>query len=66
MQRVHPDGVTRRLDGLAAPARGLQHPQLRLKLRRVTAEGLERLAHAVGVVAVALTLDVLEPRQRGE
>jgi hypothetical protein len=66
MQRVHPDRVARRLDGLAAPTRRLQHAQLRLQLRRVAAERLERLADRVGVVPLALLGQVLEPRERGQ
>ena len=39
MQGVHPDRMAGRLDRLSAPARGLQHPELRLELRRVAASG---------------------------
>ena len=66
MQRVHAHGVTRRLDGLAAPARGLKHAKLRLQLRGVPPESLERLANLVGVVALPALGQVLEARKRGE
>ena len=38
MQRIHAHGVPGGLDGLPAPARGLQHPQLRLELGGVPTE----------------------------
>ena len=38
MQRVHAHRVPGGLDGLPAPARGLQDPQLRLKLGGVPPE----------------------------
>ena len=49
MQGVHPDGVARGLD-LRGPPRGLDHPQLRLELSRVPAEGVEGLLHLLAVV----------------
>ena len=52
MQRVHAHGVPGRLD-VGTLARGLEHAQLGLKLGRVAAEGVERLAHAILVVALA-------------
>src|SRR4029453_17351436 len=64
MQRVHADGVPRRLDRLSAPARRLQHAQLRLELGRVATECLERLSNAVRVVALAALRQVFEARQR--
>jgi hypothetical protein len=65
MERVHPDGMTGRLDR-GASAGGLEHAELRLQLRGVTAERVEGLAHALGIEAVAALRDVLEPRQRGQ
>jgi len=52
VQRVHPNGMTGRLHRRRA-AGGLKHAELRLELRGVPAEGVERLAHTVGVVAAA-------------
>ena len=52
VQRVHPNGMTGRLHRRGA-AGGLKDAELRLELRRVPAEGVERLAHTVGVVAAA-------------
>jgi hypothetical protein len=63
VQRVHPDRVARRLDVLrTAAARGLQHLQLRLELRRVSAEGIEGLLDALGIEAVADLRNILVPR----
>jgi hypothetical protein len=42
MKRVHPDGVTARLN-LATPTRRLEHTELRLQLRNVPAKRLECL-----------------------
>ena len=53
VQRVHPDGVTGRLD-VGGLARRLEHAQLRLELQRVAAERVEGLADAVGVEPAAL------------
>src|SRR5213075_1850677 len=47
VQRVHADGMTGRLDGLAAPAGRLQHAELRLQLRGMAPERLEGFANAV-------------------
>ena len=66
MQRIHPDGVPRRLDVLRASPRGLEDAELRLELRRVAAERLEGLLHLLGVVAVAGARQVLDPRERGQ
>jgi hypothetical protein len=52
VQRVHANGH----DRSAPPStcgRGLKDAELRLELGRVPAEGVERLAHTVGVVAAA-------------
>src|SRR5207253_5093853 len=57
--------VARRLDR-CAPAGGLEDAELRLELGRMTAERLERLAHALGVETVARARDVLEARQGGQ
>ena len=65
VQRVHPHGVSRRLDLRRSPGR-LEHAQLRLQLRRVAAERVEGLAHGLDVVAVAGASQVLERRQRGQ
>jgi hypothetical protein len=64
VKRIHPDRVTRRLDGGCAASSGsLEDAELRLQLRGVATEGVERFADAVGVVATAGRLrDVLEPR----
>src|SRR3954470_24957876 len=48
VQRVHPDGVPRRLDRRAS-AGGLEDAQLRLQLCGVTAKRIEGLAHALRV-----------------
>ena len=64
MQRVHAHGVAARLGGAAA-AGCLQHAQLRLQLRDVAAEGLERLAHAVRVETVAAARQS-STRKRGQ
>src|SRR5207247_10754733 len=50
MQGIHPNGVTGRLDLRGSPG-CLEHPQLRLQLRSVAAEGVECLAHGFDVVA---------------
>jgi hypothetical protein len=65
VQRVHADGMPGGLDvgGLVC---GLEHAELRLQLRRVAAEGVERLAHALLVVALAGALELLHGRQRGQ
>jgi hypothetical protein len=62
VQRVHADGVARRLD-VRATARSLDDPELCLQLRRVTAEGVEGLANPVRVEPVPASRDVLELRQ---
>ena len=65
VQRVHADGVAARLDRTGAPG-GLQHAELSLELGCVAAEGVERLAHLVGVVAFARAREVLDLWQRGQ
>ena len=66
MQRVHPHRVTRGIDAGRLPGR-LQHAELRLQLQRVAAEGVERLADAVGLERALLGLrQVLQARKRGE
>ena len=52
VERVHPHGVAGRLD-VRGLARSLEHPQLRLELSGVAPEGVERLADALLLVAVA-------------
>ena len=46
--------------------RGLEDAELRLQLSRVAAEGVERLAHALLVVALTGALELLHGRQRGQ
>jgi len=58
VQRVHADGVPRRLGDRAA-RRGLQHSQLRLQRGHLLPEGLEGLADLVAVVALARARQVL-------
>jgi hypothetical protein len=65
VQRVHANGVRRRLD-LRRPGSRLEHPQLRLQLSGMAPERVERLAHRVGRVAVAAAREILEPRERGQ
>ena len=65
VQRVHPDGVPGRLD-VGGLARRLEHAELRLQLGGVAAEGVERLADALLVVAVAGALKLLHRRKRGQ
>jgi hypothetical protein len=62
MQRVHPDRVAARLDD-CRPSGGLEHAELRLKLRRMAAEGVEGLANALGIETVPGCGKVLESRQ---
>jgi hypothetical protein len=64
VEGVHPDGVPGRLDVGRLP-RGLEHAELCLQLRRVAAEGIERLADALLVVALALP-ELLEGGDRGQ
>ena len=58
VERVHADGVAGRLD-VGGLARGLEHAQLRLQLGGVAAEGVERLADALLLVAVAGALKLI-------
>ena len=62
MQRVHPDRVAGRLDLRVVP-RGLQDPELRLKLDDVPAERVERVADAVGLIALLRDGEVLDARK---
>src|SRR6266404_3107485 len=62
MQRVHPDGVPAGLDNRGT-ARSLEHPELRLQLRRVASKGVEGLANALRIEAVPGRGKVLESRQ---
>src|SRR4029079_11412610 len=59
VERVHADGMTRGLHRGAATRR-LEHAQLRLQLRDVTAERVEGVAGALGIEPVAGARDVLE------
>ena len=52
VQRVHADGVPRRLGDRAA-RRGLKHAQLCLQRGHLSAEGLEGLADLLAVVPLA-------------
>jgi hypothetical protein len=63
VERVHADGVPRRLD-VRRPVSGLEHAELGLQLRGMAAERVERLAHALFVVAVAGALELLYGRER--
>ena len=63
VQRVHAHGVAGRLDVRGRP-RGLEDAELRLQLGGVAAEGVERLAHALLVVALAGALKLLDGRER--
>src|SRR5215467_10032717 len=63
MQRIHAHGVSRRLDGGAAPGR-LEHAELGLQLGRVAPEGVEGIPDALGVEAVADARYLLDRRQR--
>jgi len=63
VQGIHADRMPGRLD-LATLSGGLQHPELDLKLRRVPAEGLERLAHLFAVESVGRARQVLHAGQR--
>ena len=63
MHRVHADGVPGRLDLATLPG-GLEDPELNLELRRVPAEGLERLAYLLAVESVGRAGEVLHPGQR--
>ena len=65
VQRVHADGMPGRLD-VGGLVRGLEHAELRLQLGGVAAEGVERLAHALLVVALTGALELLHGRQRGQ
>jgi hypothetical protein len=65
MERVHADGVPRRVDA-GRPPRRLEHPKLRLELRRVPPERVEGLTHPLAVVPVSRGRQVLEARKRGE
>src|SRR4029077_1474609 len=62
MQRVHPDRMSAGLDD-RRPSCRLEHTELRLQLRGVTAEGIEGLANALGIEAVPSRGKVLESRQ---
>jgi hypothetical protein len=64
VQRVHPNGVTGWLD-LPAASGSLEDAQLNLELRRMAAEGLEGLTHALGVVPPAGPgREIFDARQR--
>ena len=65
MQRVHADGVSRRLDA-GGLRRRVEHAQLRLQLSRVAAEGIEGLADRLLVESVARALKLLDGRKRGQ
>jgi len=61
VQRIHADRMPGRLDAPAA-AGGLNDPKLRLKLRRVTTEGVEGFANSFRVEPLPASGDVLERR----
>ena len=61
VERVHPDRMTRRLDGRAAPG-SLDDPELCLQLCHVPPEGLEGFTNAFGVEPVPASRDVFERR----
>ena len=61
MRTAWPVGST--LRGLA---RRLEHAQLRLELGGVAPEGVERLADALLLVAVAGALELFQTRKRGQ
>jgi hypothetical protein len=63
VQGVHADCVAGRLDRLSAATGGLEDAQLRLQLRSVTPERVERLAHTLGIETIARARDVLEARK---
>src|SRR5918993_2257451 len=65
VEGVHPDRMPGGLDVRRLP-RGLQHAQLRLQLRRVAPERVERLTDALLVVSVARALKLLETGKRGQ
>src|SRR5204863_9098096 len=62
MQRIHPDRVPAGLDD-RWPSGSLKHPQLRLQLGCVAAEGVEGLANALRIEAVSRRRKVLESWQ---
>ncbi len=64
MERVHAHGVAGRLD-IGGLARRLKHPQLRLELGGVAPEGVERLADALLLVAVAGAMELFQTGKRG-
>ena len=67
VQRVHADGVARRLDrggGARSGAGDLEHAQLRLQLGCVAAEGVERLPYSLRVEPFPGLRDVLDAGQR--
>jgi hypothetical protein len=63
MERVHAHGVAGRLD-VRGLARGLEHAELCLQLRRVPPERVEGVADAALVVALAGAAELLQRWQR--
>jgi hypothetical protein len=63
MECVHPDGMARRLDVRAGPRTcRLEDAQLCLQLGGMTAERVERIAHALRIEPLADPRQVLVPR----
>ncbi|MBA2461456.1 MAG: hypothetical protein H0V45_06795 [Actinobacteria bacterium] len=65
VESVHANGVTRGVD-VRRLARGLQNAKLRLELRGMAPEGVERVAHALLVEALARAAKLINRRQRSQ
>jgi hypothetical protein len=63
VERVHPDGVSRRL-GLCGRARRLQHTELRLQVQQMAPEDLERVVDLLLVEPLLDDSQVLDSRKR--